>query len=221
MKSAKLFLFFVLVIIVCLTSCTAEKRVYMPGYKIDWHNTKQKLEHQVNNSNRKQDRTGAYEQSEMITIIIDSSAAIVESNKACRFDYPDIHTSQNAVSYAKKNTSVNYFVSFMKSGFADLLTKTKNETVKKKSVQKHKKQMFTILNNMFGPNYSETPGIAVVGIGVLIIILCGILGKWGNTFGGLGWGLLAGLGIACFVWLLFFIDYLLHMDGGIGSGGCA
>lgn len=93
MKSIKQLSFIGLAIMLVLTSCTMEKRVYMSGYHIEWKKSKHKPDRQelANHDNAKQteqNQTVTVEQSEAATNTVDNSfvPTVTEDNITASVD---------------------------------------------------------------------------------------------------------------------------------------
>ena len=206
MKSIKQLSFIGLAIMLVLTSCTMEKRVYMSGYHIDWKNGKHNSNKQelVSNDNEKQteqNQIGTVEQSENENNTIDNAPSVNDNNLTASVDNSVIIPSHKPVSFSKKENTI--------SAKTNLTTETKNVIANKVSKSQKKAEKN---NSAGGGGKSQI-------VALILCILLGLLGihRFYLGYTGLGILYLLTLGLFGIGWLIDLI--LLIIPNGLTPKG--
>jgi TM2 domain-containing membrane protein YozV len=188
MKSIKQFLFIGLSIMLVLTSCTIEKRVYMSGYHIEWKNGKQNSNKQelVSNDNKKQtekNQIETVEQSENEINTIDNSPTVNDNLTASVDNSVIIIPFRKIVSFSKKENTVTANINpttETKNLIANKVSKAQKKAEKNNSADgEGKSQLVALLLCIFiGVLGIHRFYLGYTGIGILMLLtggVCGIL----------------------------------------------
>ena len=188
MKSIKQLSFIGLAIMLVLTSCTMEKRVYMSGYHIDWKNGKHNSNKQelVSNDNEKQteqNQIGTVEQTENETNTIDNSPTVNDNHTASVDNSVIIIPSRKTVSFSKKENTVTAKTNptfETKTVITNKVTKTKKKTEKNNSAAAGgggKSQIVALILCIFlGWLGIHRFYLGYTGLGILYLITGGLFG---------------------------------------------
>ena len=185
MKSIKQLSFIGLAIMLVLTSCTMEKRVYMSGYHIDWKNGKQNSNKQelVSNDNEKQteqNQIGTVEQTENETNTIDNSPTVNYNLTASVDNSVIIIPSRKTVSFSKKENTVTTKTNpttETKNVIANKVTKAQKKAEKNNSAGGGKSQIVALILCIFlGLLGVHRFYLGYTGLGILYLLTLGLFG---------------------------------------------
>lgn len=178
MKSLKQLSFIGLAIMLVLSSCTMEKRVYMSGYHIEWNKSKhnpdrQELAINDNGKQTEQNQIETIEQSENETNTIDNNITASVDNSV-------IASSHKTVSFSKKENVViakTNSVSETKTVTAYKVSKTKKKAEKNNSAGGGKSQIVAFLLCFFlGLLGIHRFYLGYTGMGILYLLTAGLFG---------------------------------------------
>lgn len=168
-----------------VTSCTMQKRIYRPGYHIEWVNGKHLPDKQTANTDTKmikENKTVTTEQSETTTNTVDNSFAntVTDNNITASVDNnPIVLSSNKPVSFHKTVTSVN------KNPTIETKTIVKQETKKSKANKSNrpggsgKSQLIALLLCIFvGALGIHRFYLGYIGIGIIQLLTLGGCGIW-------------------------------------------
>lgn len=196
MKSIKQISFLGLVVALVLSSCSAEKRVYMSGYHMTWNKSKQKTEkHEVvtNKSKKAKAELVDNKTTALANTLAPLSVADNVSASAGN-DFVGI-PKQNAISVSKNETTVG----------ADRNLKSEIKTVIKKDSKKNKKA--SKKSAAAGEGKSQL-------VALLLALFIGVLGIHRFYLGYMGIGIIQLLTLGGFgIWAL--IDLIMIITGSL------
>lgn len=185
MKSIKQLSFIGLTIMLVLSSCSIEERIYMSGYHIYWKNSNRSSNKQelVKDNTRKQtekNQVGTVDQSENETNTVDKSPIVIDDNINA--------SAENEQFFLPEKEKINLFSSQK--------VKTADEEIKINSSIKSelKKEVKTISKST--DDEPKMSGMAIAGficgiLGLLLVLITGwpfLLGTLGTIFSAIGLG---------------------------------
>ena len=200
MKSIKLLTILGLAMTLVLSSCSAEKRVYMSGYHMTWHKSKHKTEkHELVS---KHSRKSSVEQADNGTKIAVNSlpATAIDDNISASVGKDFVGIAGNkTLSVIKDESTVS----------ADKSLKGEVKFVVKKAVKKNKK--FTKKSAAPGDGKSQL-------VALLLAFFVGVIGIHRFYLGYIGIGIIQLLTLGGFgIWTL--IDFILIITGNLKPKG--
>lgn len=180
MRKLKQSLLIGLAFILILSSCSMEKRVYMPGYHAEWKNSKYKIDKcEFGNSNTSKE-VKSLDKDEVNTIVITKPTETSFANKSDMNKNTHSASSEN-LSYFTKSHKIEVAKkdNVVISNYTNLTSKTniipKNEIKKLNSTKKKKRE-----NDSGGGAISGLLmiilALALIGLGYLFYISLGIFG---------------------------------------------
>jgi hypothetical protein len=223
MSKIKLYFSILILLEVCFSSCTMEKRIYSPGYHVEWKNGnrifgKKELVPDISREQIELNKLEAIEQSEKVSYMIDNSNEVIDQYIIASVNNESIildKKGKNNFSTIQKNNNYQEVIinSSIKSDF-----KNGVKTFSENSDQEPR-------NNKFGLISFISAILSIVFIGILPSLLLGAISlrqfkrnpekyknKWMAIVGvvvgyiGCSYGILLSLGLTFFwggpVWLI-------------------
>jgi hypothetical protein len=187
MKSIKQIFYTGLASMLILSSCSIEKRVYMPGYHIEWANSKHNSDKQELGSKSiekktEQNQIATVEQSENENKTVGNSLSVNEENITASLDKTVIIPNHQKISLSKKENTITAQTtpsSETKTVISKKVAQTKKKTAKKNSAAggSSKSQMIALILCIFlGWLGIHRFYLGYTGAGILYLLTGGLFG---------------------------------------------